>query len=293
MRLHRIDARRSVEVKVHRRGDLSLPEEAAVLRRSIVTALHHSGGGHYGGSLSVLDLLLTLYRRELRVAPGVLQHPDRDRLILSKGHAAVALYAILQRLGYFEHSLDEYASFASPLEGHPDMVRLPELDFSTGALGQGLSVGIGMALALRSQGRHVWVVLGDGECQEGQIWEAAMLAAQCGLGNLHAVVDYNRFQEWGWNRSATGAIPPPIDGLSQKWAAFGWNVLTADGHHFEELETAFATARLTEERPSVVIAHTVKGKGFPFIESDPLRFHCGTLTDAEHAALMSVAELAS
>jgi transketolase len=281
------------------RSPTALPEEAALLRRDIVEALYQTGGGHYGGSLSVIDLLLTLYRRQLRIAPAAPRHPGRDRLILSKGHAAIALYAVLRRLGYFAAPLGGYASFDSPLEGHPDMTRLPGVDFSTGSLGQGLSVGVGAALAVRSTGARVWVVLGDGECQEGQIWEAAMLAAHARLGNLHVVVDHNRFQEWGWNRPepAAGAagtagsdVPPaPIDRLVEKWQAFGWHVLEVDGHEFDALERAFRDAVDRGVRgagPSVVVAHTMKGKGVPLIEADPMRFHCGAVTAAEHEEIV-------
>jgi len=281
------------------RSPMPLAEEAALLRREIVLALYQTGGGHYGGSLSVIDLLLTLYRRQLRVVPAMPRHPGRDRLILSKGHAAIALYAVLRRLGYFTDPLAGYGSFDSPLEGHPDMTRLPGVDFSTGSLGQGLSIGIGAALAVQSAGQHVWVVLGDGECQEGQIWEAAMLAAQVRLGNLHVVVDHNRFQEWGWNRPETAvggagaaeadASPLPIDRMADKWQAFGWRVLEVDGHDFDALERAFRDAAGGgghDRGPSVVIAHTVKGKGVPMIEADPVRFHCGAVTTAEHEEIV-------
>jgi transketolase len=270
---------------------MPLAEEATLLRRDIVEALHEAGSGHYGGSLSVIDILVTLYRRELRVAPAAPRHPDRDRLILSKGHAAIALYAVLRRLGYFDEPLSRYACFGSPLEGHPDMTRLPGIDFSSGSLGQGLSVGIGAALAVQPTGQRVWVVLGDGECQEGQIWEAAMLAAQVGLSNLHVVVDHNRFQEWGWNRRppAPGAAvpsppPPPVDRIVDKWRAFGWRVVEANGHDFDALERGLAELR--GGGPSVLIAHTIKGKGVPLIEADPIRFHCDAVTDAEHAEIL-------
>jgi transketolase len=268
---------------------IPLLDEAHALRRDLIEALYASGGGHYGGSLSVLDLLLTLYRRQLRIVPAAPDHPGRDRLLLSKGHAALTLYAILRRLGYFDHPLGEYGSARSPLEGHPDMTQLPGVDFSTGSLGQGLSVGIGMALALRGAGPRVWVVLGDGECQEGQVWEAALLAAQLRLDNLHAVVDYNRFQEWGWSRvpgAAGPTIPSPVDQLPAKWASFGWRVLEADGHDHEALAAAYADITGTRGRPAVLIAHTVKGKGFPLLEADPIRFHCDAVTDEEHAILL-------
>lgn len=266
------------------RAALALPEEAQLLRRDIVEALYRTGGGHYGGSLSVIDVLLTLYRRQLRIDPAAPRDPGRDRLILSKGHAAIALYAVLRRLGYFTDALADYASHGSPLEGHPDMTRLPGVDFSSGSLGQGLSVGIGAALAVQATDQRVWVILGDGECQEGQIWEAAMLAAQARLSHLHVVIDHNRFQEWGWNRPATGDQPPPIDRLVEKWRAFGWRVLEADGHDFAALERACDDAR--RAGPSVIIAHTIKGKGVAMIEADPVRFHCDAVTAAEHEAIM-------
>ncbi len=268
------------------RSPMPLAEEAALLRRDIVEALYATGGGHYGGSLSVIDVLLTLYRRQLRIDPAAPRDPARDRLILSKGHAAIALYATLRRLGYFADPLAGYASLDSPLEGHPDMTRLPGVDFSSGSLGQGLSVGIGMALAGKATDQRVWVVLGDGECQEGQVWEAAMLAAQAELGHLHVVVDHNRYQEWGWH-GPVAEPPPPIDRLVEKWHAFGWRVREVDGHDFAALEPTFREVGASDDaRPSVVIAHTVKGKGVAMIEADPMRFHCDAVTAAEHATIL-------
>jgi transketolase len=270
------------------RGQLAIRDEARLLRREIVDALYRTGGGHYGGSLSVLDLLLTLYRRQLRVAPAVPRHPGRDRLILSKGHAAIALYAVLRRLGYFTDALEDYGGFASRLEGHPDMTQLPGIDFSSGSLGQGLSVGVGAALAVRGTGQRVWVVLGDGECQEGQVWEAAMLAAQRELDHLYAVIDHNRFQEWGW--SLADATPStPVAQIVEKWRSFGWRVREVDGHDIAALEAAFlevTDGAPTHGLPSMIIAHTVKGKGVPLIEADPLRFHCDAVTEAEHAEIV-------
>lgn len=263
----------------------SLALEARELRRTILEALLACGGGHYGGSLSVLDLILTLYRRHLRVSPADPRDPGRDRFILSKGHSAMALYAVLQRLGFFDVPLATYGEAGSPLEGHPDMTVLPGIDFSTGSLGQGLSAGLGMALALRRRGPRVWVVLGDGECQEGQVWEAALLAARTGIDNLTAVVDANGFQEWGWAGTGDGR-PDPVPDLPAKWAAFGWRVLEVDGHDHDALDEVFRRAVAERGRPSVVIAHTVKGKGVPEIEADPVRFHCVTIEADEHARLL-------
>lgn len=267
-------------------GTLPLLDEASLLRRDIVEALYATGGGHYGGSMSVLDLLLTLYRRVLRTAPDAPDHPDRDRLILSKGHAAIALYAVLRRLGYRSGSLDTYGEAGSPLEGHPDMHTHPGVDFSTGSLGQGLSVGLGIALAVRERGARVWVVLGDGECQEGQVWEAAMLAARLGIDNLVAVVDANGSQEIGWTLSP-GVEADPIPNQNAKWRAFGWKVVEVDGHDYEALEDAFTAASRAEGRPVVVIARTTKGRGYAMLEADPVRFHCATLNPSEHQQLLA------
>jgi transketolase len=266
---------------------LPLVEEAQNVRREVVQALHACGAGHYGGSLSVVDILLTLYRQHLTLLPSEPLHPQRDRLILSKGHAAMTLYAVLRRLGYFEESLERYASLGSILEGHPDMRCTPGVDFSTGSLGQGLSVGAGMALALRNQRPRVWVVLGDGECQEGQVWEAALVAAEYQLDRLHAVVDANGFQEWGWRRGSVGAGRPlPVPDLAAKWRAFGWHVEECDGHDHVQLNRAFKVMQGTRSRPSVLIARTIKGRGFPLLEANPHRFHCGELSDTEFRAVM-------
>jgi transketolase len=265
----------------------TLPSAAEVteLRREIVEALYASGGGHYGGSLSVLDLILILYRGILRTFPDNPQHPGRDRFILSKGHSSIALYAVLRRLGFFDHPLSTYGQAGSPLEGHPDMTVLPGIDFSTGSLGQGLSVGLGMALALRGTDQHTWVVLGDGECQEGQVWEAAMLAGRYRVERLHAVIDANQFQEWGWSYTSD-VSSQPLEELTNKWSAFGWRVFDVDGHDHETLAATFEMAAATKGQPSVVVARTIKGKGYRPIEADPIRFHCATVDELEHLELM-------
>jgi transketolase len=262
-----------------------LKDEARELRREIVDALYRTGGGHYGGCLSVIDILLTLYRRTLRVSPTDPRHPMRDRFILSKGHAALALYAVLRKLGFFSTSLASYADFDSMLEGHPDMLSVPGVDFSTGSLGQGLSIAIGMAHALRNTQQRVWVILGDGECQEGQVWEAAMLGGLSELGRLHVVIDNNRYQEWGWNKRTEAAIPP-VPEIAEKWRAFGWRVLECDGHDFDSIELAISLAEQASERPTVIIANTVKGKDVPMCERDPKRFHCDAVSHDEHLAIV-------
>ncbi|HLJ14263.1 MAG TPA: transketolase [Bryobacteraceae bacterium] len=266
-------------------GLQSLEAEARALRLEIVSAFFACGGGHYGGALSVLDIVLALYRTTLRVAPMCPDHPDRDRFILSKGHSAMALYAVLRRLGYFDEPLSRYGRIDSALEGHPDMTVLPGIDFSTGSLGQGLSVGLGMAMALKGTDRHVWVILGDGECQEGQVWESAMLAARLNTNRLHAVIDCNGYQEWGWTQQP--GAPPPVPLLREKWEAFGWNTMYVDGHDYGALSTTFRTA-LAARQPTVILAKTIKGRGFPLIEQDPVRFHCTTVDEGEQAILLGL-----
>lgn len=258
----------------------TLRTEARALRRTIVEVLFRCGGGHYGGCLSVLDIILALYRYELRVSRHCLDAPHRDRFILSKGHAALALYAVLRHLNHISDPLEGYAEAGSPLEGHPDMTALAAIDFSSGSLGQGLSVGAGMAYALRRSSQKVWVVLGDGECQEGQVWEAAMLAASCGLHNLHVVIDSNRYQEFGRPGS-----PAPVSQLVEKWQSFDWHVSECDGHDFNALRAAFNTAK-NQPMPSVIVAHTIKGKGVPIIEANPSRYHCSAVSPAEHALIL-------
>ena len=247
-------------------------------RRSTVTAIHGAGGGHYGGSLSIVDILAVLFRdfifRDPSAAAG-----DRDRFILSKGHAAAAYYAVLAELGLIPRSrLATFAAGPDELQGHPDMLSDPMIDFSTGSLGQGLSVAAGMAMMLRPRGRHVWALVGDGECQEGQIWEAAMLAARLELGNVTAIVDSNGQQEWGYRPD--GIPQAPVLDLPAKWAAFGWDVVECDGHDHSSLRRALSPAG-QGGRPKAVIARTVKGFGSHLIEEDSARFHCGELSEDE------------
>jgi transketolase len=264
-----------------------LHREAREIRRMVLETLHRTGGGHFGGSLSVVDILLALYRHALRVFPSRPEDLRRDRFILSKGHAAVALYAVLARLGFFAPEwLATYGQAGSPLQGHPDMTALAGIDFSTGSLGQGVAAGLGMALALRGQGPRVWVVVGDGECQEGQVWEAALLASRYRLDNLHVVVDVNGYQEFGW-RGAGYIEPDPVPRISAKWRAFDWAVFEAEGHDYPQLLSAYARCRDVAGRPSVVVARTVKGAGFPMLERDPQRFHCAELDESEYGTILA------
>lgn len=267
-------------------SERSLQDESRQIRREIITALHQTGGGHYGGALSVVDMLAVLYRRWLRICPAEPDHPRRDRLVLSKGHAAIALYAWLRKVGLLDAALSSYGGYGSPLQGHPDMLAATGVDFSTGSLGQGLSVGLGMALATRDRGSRVFVILGDGECQEGQVWEAAMLAPRYAVGNLCAIVDNNGSQEWGWAHAAH-LDGRPIPRIRQKWEAFGWDVYEVDGHDYAEIDEALGHAVQGAQKPSVLIAHTRKGCGVSMMERAPTRFHCASLTEAEYTAVLA------
>jgi transketolase len=262
-------------------SDLVL-DEGVLVRRTILECLYRSGGGHYGGSLSVADILLVLCRDIISLNSATVGSAQRDRLILSKGHAAAALYAVLQHCGLLQEcDLADYGRANRGLEGHPDMTQTEGVDFSTGSLGQGISVGLGMALALRSVGAHIWVVVGDGECQEGQTWEAAMLASRYNVSNLHVIVDSNGAQEIGWIHDLR-IDQEPVPQMAEKWSSFEWHVQKVRGHEQPELLAAFSSARAQQARPSVILAKTMKGRGVGLIEKDPERYHCAVLTEFEH-----------
>ena len=225
-----------------------------------------AASGHIGGSLSAMDILTELYFEQLRVDPERPQAPERDRFVMSKGHCTPALYSILSLRGYFpEKQLELFRSIEGHMSGHPDMVHVPGVDMSTGSLGQGLSAAVGMAIAgkMDSAAYRVYALMGDGEIEEGQIWEAAMSAAKYKLDNLCGIVDVNGLQIDG--RTADVMPSEPLDA---KFAAFGWNVIKADGHDFDSLRAALAAAKAEKGRPSVILAKTVKGKGVSFMEND-------------------------
>lgn len=254
-----------------------LDELARRGRLLVVESVANAGAGHIGGPLSAMDLLIALYFRVLRIRPDEPDWPDRDRFILSKGHSAIGLYVAMALRGYF--AVDELATFDaadSRLQGHPDMTRLPGLDASTGSLGQGLGVGLGMALGarMRGLGLHTFVMLGDGEMQEGMVWESVIVAARYGLGNLTAIVDRNGLQQYGWpaapDEQHRGDRRDPLAGtnLRQAFEAFGWRVLEIDGHDFEAITAACLDARTAAagSRPTAILATTVKGRGLSFTE---------------------------
>lgn len=261
----------------------SLPDLQAMaraLRRHIIEMTAAAGSGHPGGSLSTVEILTALYFRVMRYRADDPGWPDRDRFILSKGHAAPALYAVLAEVGLVDTGqLCTLRRIDSPLQGHPDKSCTPGLEATSGSLGQGLSFGIGAALAGRLDGRgyRVYVLLGDGECDEGQVWEAAMAAAHFKLDNLVGIVDRNGLQIDGWNRDVMDLEP-----FSDKWRAFGWNVIEADGHDFPALLAAFGQAASVKGRPTMIIARTVKGKGVSFMENQ-VDFH-GKAPTREEAA---------
>lgn len=252
----------------------SIPELEALSRRTrrlILESIHTAGAGHVGGPLSVTDILVSLYFNELRINPETPDAEDRDRLILSKGHSSIALYTVLALRGYFP--VDELSSFDqidSRLQGHPDLTSLPGLDMSTGSLGQGLSPGVGMALGARLSGRdfHTWVILGDGEIQEGQVWEAAFVASRYRLANVTAIVDYNGLPQFGWPHESGHTRDVPIDDPGGKFRAFGWNVIETDGHDHEALLNAYKEAMAYRDGPTCIVAKTIKGKGVSFMEGD-------------------------
>ena len=248
------------------------------LRRYIISMIGKAGSGHPGGSLSAVEIVTTLYFKVLRHKPLDTQWSDRDRFILSKGHAAPLLYATLAECGYFP--VDELATLRqmdSRLQGHADRTVTPGVEMSAGALGQGLSFATGVALAgrLNSQQYRIYVLLGDGECDEGQVWEAAMAAAHFKRDNLVAIVDNNGQQIDGWNCDVMNLEP-----FNKKWQAFGWHVIEVDGHNFTPLIEAFEQAKRVKGQPTVIIAHTIKGKGVSFMENNP-DFHGKAPTAAE------------
>ena len=244
---------------------LELKRIANNLRISIIEEVYNAKCGHPGGSLSIADILTYLYFEEMNIDPKNPQKSDRDRLVLSKGHTAPGLYAALAERGFFpKDDLKTLRKTASYLQGHPDMKGIPGVDMSTGSLGQGISAACGMALSAKisSDPYRVYAILGDGESEEGQVWEAAMFAAHYKLDNLVCVLDLNGLQ-------IDGAItevmnPTPHD---EKFLAFGWNVITIDAHNFEDIESAFKAARETKGKPTVIIAKSTKGKGVSYMEN--------------------------
>jgi transketolase len=243
-----------------------LADAARFVRMHSVASIYHAGSGHPGGALSSADLFACLYGAELNVSPNRAADPGRDRFVLSKGHAAPALYAVGAHFGFCDpQAALNLRKLNSPFQGHPHVLDLPWVETSTGSLGQGISVAIGMALGLKLQASpaRVYTMLGDGELQEGEVWEAAMCAAHHRLDNLCAVIDYNKLQSDNSNDAIMRLEP-----LAEKWHAFGWEAQEIDGHDIAAILAAFRRAG-TAAKPCVIIAHTIKGKGVPWMENIP------------------------
>ena len=243
-----------------------LKAKAKEIRRDDLIAIHKAGSGHPGGSLSMVEILVSLFYGKLRHDPKNPQWPGRDRLVLSKGHGCPGLYTVLAHRGYFpKEELWTLRKLGSPLQGHPHR-GLPGIEASSGSLGQGFAIANGMALAgkLDKAPYRVYTILGDGECQEGAVWETAMCAAQYKLDNLCAIVDANGVQQNGAVRELMN-----IESLPEKWKSFGWHAIEANGHRFSELLQAFDEAQRMKGKPSVIVARTVKGKGVSFMEGKP------------------------
>lgn len=257
-----------------------LKRKAHEFRRDILEMTYAAGSGHPGGSLSAIDILTVLYYHTMRVDPKNPKWPDRDRFVLSKGHSCPALYAVLADLGFFpKEELKRLRKLGSIIQGHPDMIMTPGIEMSTGSLGQGLSVACGMAIAARLDKKdyRVYCMLGDGEVQEGNVWEGAMLAAHLKLDNLTAILDRNMMQIDGTTEQVMSLEP-----LAEKWKAFGWNVLEIDGHDMVQIISALESSKRRKGRPTIIIAKTVKGKGVSFMENE-LVYHGRALTEGEMA----------
>jgi len=271
-----------------------LAEAAAYVRKHSIASIYHAGSGHPGGAMSSADILACLYGAELNLWPNAINDPHRDRFVLSKGHGAPALYAVGAHYGFCGKKASlALRKIGSPFQGHPHVIDLPWVETSTGSLGQGFSVALGMAMGLKMQksSARVYTLLGDGELQEGEVWEAAMCAAHHQLDNLCAIVDYNKMQSDNLNANIMGLEP-----LAAKLRAFGWGVAEIDGHNIPEILKAFGRASATHGRPSILIAHTIKGKGVPYMEGIPTWHGSVKLTreqavDALHALGASRSEI--
>lgn len=255
----------------------ALHEKARKLRKDMIETTVWAGGAHLGGALSIADVMTILYFKYARIDPKRPQWEDRDRVIVSKGHAGVGVAAVLAEAGFFKKELlKEFNHFKSPFGMHLDSLKVPGLDASTGSLGHGLSQGVGMAWGARHQGKEwkTFVILGDGECNEGSVWEAAMSAAQFKLTNLITFVDRNGLMMDGTTEQVMGLEP-----FNRKWEAFGFIVKEVDGHDYQQLSEALEFALSQKEAPVVIVARTVKGKGIDFIEND-VKWHYGSMDSA-------------
>ena len=243
----------------------ALKKIALEVRKDIIEAVYSAKSGHPGGSLSIADILTVLYFNQMNIDEKKPDDPNRDRLVLSKGHACTALYSVLAEKGYFDkEDLKTFRKLGSPLQGHPDMNKVPGIDMSTGSLGQGLSASVGMAIAskMNKAGCKIYCILGDGEIEEGQIWEAAMSASKYKLDNLCVILDNNNLQIDGEIEKVGG-----MNNITEKFLSFGFNVVNINGHNIDEIIDAITTAKQTKGKPTIIIAKTIKGKGVSFMEN--------------------------
>ncbi len=260
---------------------------ANAIRKHVLRMTHRAGSSHVGSNFSMADILATLYGCILRVDPGSPKWPERDRFILSKGHAVAGLYAVLAERGFFPLDwLDDFYLDGSRLAGHVCDRGVPGIEVSTGSLGHGLSIGCGFALGAKEEHRtyRVFTLVSDGECNEGSMWEAALFAPHHKLDNLTVIVDYNKIQSMGWTREILD-----LDPLAGKWAAFGWGVKEIDGHDFSQLVETLANLPVQQGKPSCVIAHTIKGKGVSFMENQVL-WHYRAPNDEEYRQALAELE---
>ncbi len=262
----------------------SLEDIAADIRCSVLTMVKEGGVGHIGGSLSVTDILVSLYFKVLKTDPKNPGWSERDRLVVSKGHCAAGLYSTLAQKGFFsKEKLKTFGMINSILQVHPDKTKVAGIEASSGALGQGLSIGLGMALAARLDKKdyHTYVILGDGEIQEGQVWEAALFGAHYKLDNITAILDLNNVQLMGNVDQIMGIAP-----VADKWKAFGWEVLEIDGHNFSQIIESLNKAKQVKGKPVIIIANTVKGKGVSFMENT-CKWHGNVPTQDEYEAAIA------
>ena len=243
----------------------ALQKIALDVRKDIIEAVYRAKSGHPGGSLSIADILTVLYFNQMNIDEKKPDDPNRDRLVLSKGHACTALYSVLAEKGYFaKEDLETFRKLGSPFQGHPDMNKIPGIDMTTGSLGQGLSASAGMAIAskMNKAGCKIYCILGDGEIEEGQVWEAATLASKYKLDNLCVILDNNNLQIDGKVEDVGG-----LNNITERFLSFGFNVINIDGHNIEQIIDAITTAKQTKGKPTIIIAKTIKGKGTSFMEN--------------------------
>jgi transketolase len=271
----------------------SLEKMAKTIRLDAVKALYKTGGYHLGPSFSIVEMLSVLYFHKMRVDPAQPNWPDRDRLVLSKGHGSAGLYATLAHRGFFDvEELNTMKTLGSRLQGHPDMLRTPGVELTTGSLGHGLPAAQGMALATKMDGRptRVYCIIGDGEADEGIIWEATMSIPKFKLDNLVCIMDYNKFQSSG---PSAGFVMPTLEPIIDKFKAFNWHTIEIDGHDCNQIIDALNEAETVKEKPAFILAHTIKGQGLSFTAGNN-RWHIGTLTEDEyHQALRELGEEAA